>query len=54
MKSSPRVPQLEKACAQQQRPNTAKKKKKKKKVLKTGEYLSVTQLTEANTDFAAQ
>ena len=29
MKSSPRSPQLEKARAQQQRPNTAKKKKKK-------------------------
>ena len=26
MKSSPRSPQLEKACAQQQRPNTAKNK----------------------------
>ena len=29
MKSSPRSPQLEKAHAQQQRPNAAKKKKKK-------------------------
>ena len=29
MKSSPRSPQLEKACAQQQRPNTAKNKLKK-------------------------
>ena len=29
MKSSPRLPQLEKARAQQRRPNTAKKKKKK-------------------------
>ena len=31
MKSSPRSPQLEKAHAQKQRPNTAKKKTKKKK-----------------------
>ena len=31
MKSSPRSPQLEKASAQQWRPNAAKKKKKKKK-----------------------
>ena len=30
MKSSPHLPQLEKARAQQQRPNAAKKKKKKK------------------------
>ena len=31
IKSGPRLPQLEKALAQKQRPNTAKKKKKKKK-----------------------
>ena len=31
MKSSPRSPQLEKACVQQRRPNTAKNKLKKKK-----------------------
>ena len=30
-KSSPRLPQLEKACAQQWKPNTAKKNKKQKK-----------------------
>ena len=30
MKSSPRSPQLEKACTQQQRPNAAKNKFKKK------------------------
>ena len=31
MKSNPRSPQLEKACAQQQRPNAAKNQKKRKK-----------------------
>ena len=31
MKSGPRLPQLEKALAQKQRPNTAKNKFKKKK-----------------------
>ena len=31
MKSGPRLPQLEEALAQKQRPNTAKKKKKLKK-----------------------
>ena len=34
MKSSPRSPQLEKAHAQQQRPNAAKNKLKKKKIKK--------------------
>ena len=36
-KSSPRSPQLEKAYAQQRRPNTAKKKEKKKKKKTKGE-----------------
>ena len=41
-KSSPRLPQLEKARAQKQRPNAAKKKKKKKnskQVLKGHKFL---------------
>ena len=38
-KSSPRSLQLEKACAQQWRPNTAKKKKKKKKPLSPNRQL---------------
>ena len=31
MKSRPRLPQLEKACTQQQRPNAAKNKEERKK-----------------------
>ena len=37
MKSGPRSPQLEKALAQKQRPNTAKDNKLKKKILWRGE-----------------
>ena len=36
MKSNPHSPQLEKACAQQQRPNGAKKKKKKQQTKTMG------------------
>ena len=42
MKSSPRSPKLEKARAQQQRPNAAKKEKKKKK--KPNSWLVVSQV----------
>ena len=45
-KSSPRLPQLGKACAQQRRPNTAKNKlKKKKKIARHCRYQFWTHLT---------
>ena len=44
MKDSPRSPQLEKACAQQRRPNAAKKKKIKKQTNKQKDKLQYFQV----------